>query len=134
MTLTEFYRLIRALGPSAGATEEDILAAESRLGGRLPDTLRNWFREANSFAGEEEMCMWRFNWLGQLYLISEVFPATREILVSRRDHPVRRMSASEYAIFCDALIYLPFYAVNIRPESPQFRETVSASEGKPSES
>ena len=40
-------------------------------------------------------------------------------------------NAGDYVIVCDALIYLPFYAVNIRRESPHYSEVVSASEETP---
>ena len=132
MSLTEFFRLIGAPDVNAGATDADILAAESRLGGRLPDALRTWFREADGFTGEAETCIWRFKSLQRLHAISEVFPSVEHILISRQDYPVRQMPGSEYVIFCDALIYLPFYAVNIRPDSPHFTEVVFASEGTPS--
>ena len=133
MSLTEFFRVIDAPVVNAGASEADILATEVRLGGRLPEAHRLWFHEADGFSGEAATCMWRFKSLDRLYTISEVFPAAEHILISRQDHPVRQMPGREYTIFCDALIYLPFYAVNIRPDSPHFAEVIFASEETPSE-
>ena len=40
----------------------------------------------------------------------------------------RQVSGSDCVIFCDALIYAPFYAVNIRPESPRYSEVIMAME------
>lgn len=94
----------------------------------MPDTLRLWFQEADGFSGEAETCMWRFKSLERLHTISEVFPAAEHIVISRQDHPARKMPGSQYVIFCDALINLPFYAVNICPDSSYFSEIVFANE------
>jgi hypothetical protein len=77
--------------------------------------------------------MWRFRSLEHLHTISEVFPAANHIVISRQDHPAREMLGNQYAIFCDALINLPFYAVNICPDSSYFSEVVFANEETPTE-
>jgi hypothetical protein len=133
MSLTEFFQLIGAPPANEPASQALILAAETRLGGRLPDTLRLWFQEADGFPGEAETCMWRFKSLERLHTIIEVFPAAEHIVVSRQDHPVREMQGSQYVIFCDSLINLRFYAVNIFPDSPYFSEVVFANEETPTE-
>ena len=133
MSLTDFFDSIGAPTVNAGAAEAAITSAETRLGGRLPDTLRAWFREADGFEGEAESCMWRFKSLQRLHSIPEIFPAAVDIAVSRAGHPARRAIGSHYVIICDALIYLPFYAVNIRPDSPHYCEVLSAAEEAPTE-
>ena len=133
MTLTEFFYSIGAPTANAGATEAEIFATEKRLAGQLPDAFRAWFLEADGFEGEAETCLWRFHSLQYLQPISTTFPATSEILISKSRFPDRRAAASEYVVFCDAFIYLPFYAINIHPGSPYYSEVISASEETPAD-
>lgn len=133
MTLTEFFHSIGAPTANAEATEAEIAATEKRLAGQLPGAFRAWFREADGFDGEAETCIWRFKSLQRLHPISAIFPATSEILISKSRFPDRRAAASEYVIFCDAFIYLPFYAINIHPGSPYYSEVISASEETPAD-
>ena len=123
MSLTEYFRLIGAPKVNAGAAEEDILAAEARLGGRFPDGLRAWFRETDGFDGEAKESMWRFASLERLHTIFDIF-GEPEITVTRPRYPDRRVAGAEYMIVCDALYYLPFYAVNICPGSPGYSEVI----------
>ena len=124
MSLTEYFRLIGTSNINPGATEADIPAAETRLGGRFPDALRGWFREANGFEGEAKTNVWRFSSLQRLHTIFDVF-GKMEITVEGEGDTGRRMVGSEYVIVCDALIYLPFYAVNILPGSSYYSEVLS---------
>ena len=128
MSLTEFFHSIDAPIPSPGVTNAEITKAETRLGGRFPEALRAWFREADGFTGEAEVCFWRFMSLQRLHTISEIFPAATEISVSRDRHAVRRAVGSHYVVVCDALFYLPFYAVNICPDSSHYSEVICAAE------
>ena len=77
--------------------------------------------------------MWRFWSLQQLRPLSETFSAAREFSIFRDGHPDRRASGDDYVIICDAFICLPFYAVNIRPDSPHFSEVICAAEESVSE-
>ena len=131
MSLAEFFRLIDAPPANAGASETDILAAEARLGGRLPDALRFWFREADGFPGEAGECMWRFWSLEELHAIDKIFPDARSIGISQQDGSVRQVPGCEYVVFCDALIYLPLYAVNIRADGLHFGEVILVFAGPP---
>ena len=133
MTLTEFFRAIGAPAVNAGADEAQILAAEARLRGRFPEALRAWYREADGFEGEAAHCLWQFRSLQRLYTLTEVFPAVHEISVSREEPCDSQAIASDYVIICDAFINLPFYAVNIRADSPYYSEVISASEETPTE-
>lgn len=128
MTLTEYFHLIGAPTVNAGAAEEDIVTAETRLGGRFPDGLRAWFREADGFAGEAAEWTWRFPSLERQHTVFDIF-GKAEVAVTRRNHPDRVVAGSEYLIVCDALYYLPFYAVNIRPESPYYSEVICGNDG-----
>ena len=129
MRLTDYFHLIGAPEVNAGANEDEISVTETRLGGRFPEGLRRWFREANGFEGEASTNMWRFKSLSRLHTISDVF-GKAETLVAREGYPERRMMGGEYVIVCDALIYLPFYAVNIRPDSPHYAEVLSGHDGR----
>lgn len=59
--------------------------------------------------------------------------AAREFSIFRDGHPDRRANGDHYVIICDAFICLPFYAVNIRPDSPCFSEIIYAAEESASE-
>ena len=133
MSLTQFFSSIGAPPAHSGVADVAIDAAETRLGGRFPPALRAWFREADGFDGEAEICMWRFCSLRQLCPLSEDFPATREFCISRDGHSDRWANGDQYVIICDAFILLPFYAVNIRPDSPWFSEVIYAAEESPTE-
>lgn len=135
MHLTDFFRVIGARDVHPGATEAAIMEADIRLGGRLPDALRNWFREADGFPGEAGECMWRFKSLERLRTIPQIFEDVQGITIVSPygPAPARSMPGSQYVIFCDALIYLPFYAVNICADSPHYAEVICASEEAPSE-
>jgi hypothetical protein len=133
MSLIELFQLIGAPPANPPASQAHIFAAETRLGGRLPDTLRHWFQEADGFSGQAKTCMWRFKSLERLHTISEVFPAAEHIVISRQDHPAREMPGNQYVIFCDAQINLPFYAVNICTDSSYFSEVVFANEETPTQ-
>ena len=124
MSLADFFRVIGVPCLDTGASEAQIRTAESRLGGRLPDALRSWFREVDGFAGESKIGWWRFKSLARLHTVEDVFPVAREMTVWQNGHSLRRIAGSSYVIFCDALICAPFYAVNICYESPHFGEVI----------
>lgn len=129
MTIIDFFRRIGVPNTNPGVSEAEIAEAEARLGGKLPDGLRTWFREADGFDGEAGECSWRFKSLRRLASIAELFPATQEIaIIENEDDDSRNAPGDDYVVFCDALIYAPFYAVNIRPGSPRYSEVVMAME------
>ena len=130
MLITEFFHRIGAPNVRAGAAESEIAATEARLGGTLPEGLRRWFREANGFEGncQPEAGYWRFRSLEGLCSVAEHFPLAAELAVEHDGQPSRRAGGSDYVIVCDALIYAPFYAVNIRPQSPRYSEVIMGME------
>lgn len=79
------------------------------------------------------MCMWRFHSLHQLRRLSEFLPAFTEFSIKLHNHPDRRAEGQHHIMVCDALIWLPFYLVNICPESPYFSEVVYADADKGSQ-
>ena len=133
MPLVRMFRSIGAPAAHPGADVAAIASAEGRLGGRFPEALRAWFQEADGFDGEANVCMWRFWSVRQLHPLAETFPAAREFSIFRDGHPDRRANGDHYVIICDAFICLPFYAVNIRPDSPHYSEVIYAAEESASE-
>mgnify|MGYP002654666621 CR=1 FL=1 len=133
MSLARLFSSIGAPAVHPGADSAAIESAESRLGGRFPADLRAWFQEADGFDGEADLCMWRFWSLRKLRPLSETFPAAREFSIAHDGRPDRRANGDHYVIICDAFICLPFYAVNIRHDSPHFSEVIYATEGSVSE-
>ncbi len=129
MRISEFYRMIgaKARGP---ASEEEVLSAETRLGGILPKGLRDWYLEADGFDGEAETLCWRFPSLARTHTVAQRF-GVEVIEVKWRGRETRRVAASHYAIFCDAMIYLPFYAANICPGDPCHGEVIGSEEEEP---
>jgi len=69
--------------------------------------------------------------LDHVHLMSSCFPSAKEFVVKIDDQNVRYADCSHYAIVLDAFLYLPFHAVNIRPDSPYFSEVLCAAEETP---
>lgn len=136
MPITELIVFLDKIGaPSVhpGASGDDIKRTEHRLNGRFPDTLRNWYGQADGYDGVAELCMWRFKPLCRVHRVSDCFPSATEFLITTGGQITRRADCSHYAIFLDAFINLPFHAVNIRPESPYFSEVLCAAEETPTD-
>lgn len=131
--LMAFLEKIGAPSVHPGASPDDIERTEHRLSGRFPDSLRNWYGQADGFDGEAELCMWRFKSLSRVLRVSDCFPSATEFLIATGDQTVRRADCSHYAIVLDAFINLPFHAVNIRPDSPYFSEVLCAAEETPTD-
>jgi hypothetical protein len=129
MRITEFFRLIGA-SARAAATVEEIAHAEARLGGVLPKGLRDWYLEADGFDGEARTLWWRFPSLARLHTVGQRF-GVEMIEVKSPGRETRRAPGAHYAIFCDALIYLPFYATNVRAGDAHFGEVIVSDEEEP---
>lgn len=87
-----------------------------------------WHLEADGFDGEAEVSMWRFPALAKIISLKTLSPSTNELRIRCGSDPSRIAKPEDYALICDRMIYLPFYAVNIRPESPYFGEVISSAE------
>ena len=108
MTFLEFLAGIGVEFSYSGLSNADIDAEEKRFGGRLPDILREWYREANGFEGEAGEAMWSFPPMSRWRTIE------RELKIIREAGRSEEADGRDYVIFCDAMIDLPSYAVNVR--------------------
>ncbi len=78
------------------------------------------------------MCSWRFKSLNRLFRVGETFPSARIFQIRNlEDATTRQAEGGHYVIISDAFINLPFHAINIRPDSPNYGEVICAAEEGP---
>lgn len=127
-SILDLFSRIQAPPNFGPATQEDIFATEKRLGGKLPERFLRWHLEADGFNGEAEVNLWRFPPLRELVSLKALDRSVEEMNISSGNNTWRSGNPEDYVIICDQMIYLPFYAVNIRPESLFFGEVISSAE------
>ena len=105
----EFAKLFRehllshGYGPRPGATDDEIAAFESRHGLRLPDDLREYFRQVNGTAEYPDDLLTNF-----LSLV-DVKPITDRL--SEND-------VARYFVFADQMISAPDFAIGLGGSTP----------------
>jgi hypothetical protein len=98
--------------------------------------LVKWFWEANGVVDDSKptdtnQTIWNFDSVEDLRTIGAIYKCKQVILMDFATwKPMRTCHADDYLIFCDQLIHLPCYAVNIRPESSFYTEVISALDGQ----
>jgi hypothetical protein len=132
MNIRHFFELIGA-DANPPTNELEIGCAEERINGKLPTLLREWYLQANGSSGEARILHWRFPSLNRLHTIEQRFPTAHVVTVMHPNGQKRQCLGENYAIFCDQLIYAPFYAVNIAATDTYYGEVIAAYDEDPSD-